>query len=96
VVRTTSCRFLLCLDPPPSRLNPEREQQKVVVFLHERKLGAGHILKMTERQVYELTRRRSAERMEHPFPAFNIHAKAKRVRRSDLMAWKETLAKQGR
>jgi hypothetical protein len=54
------------------------------------------ILKMTEKQVYELTRRRSLERMEHPFPAFNIHAKAKRVRRSDLMAWIETLAKQAR
>src|SRR5271168_3577611 len=26
---------------PPSRLKPEREQQKVVVFLRERKLGAG-------------------------------------------------------
>jgi hypothetical protein len=48
---------------------------------------AAAILKMTERQVYELTRRRSLERMEHPFPAFNIHAKAKRIRRSDLMAW---------
>jgi predicted DNA-binding transcriptional regulator AlpA len=52
------------------------------------------ILKMTEKQVYELTRRRSLERMEHPFPAFNVHAKAKRVRRSDLMAWIETLVKQ--
>src|SRR3984885_10201966 len=27
---------------PPSRLKPEREQQKVVVFLRERKQGAGH------------------------------------------------------
>jgi len=50
------------------------------------------VLKMTERQVYELTRRRSLERMEHPFPAFNIHAKAKRTRRSDLTAWIDTLA----
>jgi hypothetical protein len=54
------------------------------------------MLKMTEKQVYELTRRRSIERMEHPFPAFNIHAKAKRVRKTDLMPWIETLAKQGR
>jgi predicted DNA-binding transcriptional regulator AlpA len=54
------------------------------------------MLKMTEKQVYELTRRRSIERMEHPFPAFNIHAKAKRVHRSDLMAWIDTLVKQGR
>jgi hypothetical protein len=54
---------------------------------------AAAILKMTGKQVYELTRRRSLERMQHPFPAFNIHAKAKRVRRSDLMAWIDTLAK---
>jgi len=27
---------------PPSRLKPEMEQEKVVVFLHERKQGAGH------------------------------------------------------
>jgi hypothetical protein len=51
------------------------------------------ILKMTEKQVYELTRRRSIERMEHPFPAFNIHAKAKRIRKADLMSWIEALAK---
>lgn len=57
---------------------------------------AAAILKMTERQVYELTRRRSQERHPHPFPAFNIHVKAKRVRRSDLMAWIDTLAKQKR
>jgi hypothetical protein len=30
---------------------------------------AAAILKMTEKQVYDLTRRRSIERMEHPFPA---------------------------
>jgi hypothetical protein len=29
---------------PPSRLKPEREPQNVVVFLRERKLGAGHLL----------------------------------------------------
>jgi predicted DNA-binding transcriptional regulator AlpA len=54
---------------------------------------AASILKMSEKQVYELTRRRSIERMEHPFPAFNIHAKAKRIRRSDLMVWIDTLPK---
>ena len=27
---------------PPSRLKPETERMKVVVFLRERKLGAGH------------------------------------------------------
>jgi hypothetical protein len=40
---------------------------------------------MRERQVYEFNRRRSVERIEHSSPAFNIHAKAKRVRTSDLM-----------
>jgi hypothetical protein len=29
---------------PPSRLKPKMEQQKVVVFLRERKQGAGHKL----------------------------------------------------
>ena len=57
---------------------------------------AAEILKMTERQVYELTRRRSQERQEIPFPCFSIHSKALRVRRSDLMAWIETLANRGR
>lgn len=51
---------------------------------------------MTERQVYELTRRRSQERRDVPFPMFAIHSKALRVRRSDLMAWIDTLAKRGR
>ena len=57
---------------------------------------AAQILKMTERQVYELTRRRSQERMEHPFPVFAIHRKALRVRRSDLMNWIDKLTTQGR
>jgi hypothetical protein len=56
---------------------------------------AAQFLKMTEKQVYELTRTRSQERMEHPFPAFSIHSKAKRVRKSDLMTWIDALAKQG-
>src|ERR1700674_4972805 len=29
---------------PPSRLNPDRELNKIVVFLRERKQGAGHWL----------------------------------------------------
>src|SRR5450432_4322391 len=28
---------------PPSRLKPKMEKQKAVVFLRERKLGAGHV-----------------------------------------------------
>jgi hypothetical protein len=47
---------------------------------------AAQFLKMTPRQVFELCRVRSQERMEYPFPAFSIHSKAKRVRKSDLMA----------
>lgn len=53
---------------------------------------AAAILKMKPRQVYELTRRRTQERMEVPFPAFSIHRKAKRVRKSDLLKWIEQLA----
>jgi len=33
--------------------------------------------------------------MENPFPAFSIHSKAKRVRKSDLMAWITKLAAKG-
>jgi len=53
---------------------------------------AAQFLKMTPKQVYELCRARSQERMEYPFPAFSIHSKAKRVRKSDLMAWIDALA----
>ena len=56
---------------------------------------AAQSLKMTPRQVYELCRARSQERMEHPFPAFSIHSKAKRIRKIDLIAWIDALAKQG-
>ena len=44
---------------------------------------AAQFLKMTPRQVFELCRVRSQERMEYPFPAFSIHSKAKRVRKSE-------------
>lgn len=57
---------------------------------------AAAILKMTPKQVFELTRRRSQERMEHPFPVFAIHRKALRVRKSDLMDWIDKMATQGR
>lgn len=56
---------------------------------------AAEILKMNERQVYELTRRRSQERMSYPFPVFAIHSKALRVRKSDLMNWIDKMATQG-
>ena len=57
---------------------------------------AAEILRMTERQVYELTRRRAQERMEMPFPVFAIHCKALRVRKSDLTAWIDKMANQRR
>ena len=55
---------------------------------------AAEILQMTPGQVYELTRRRSQERMEVPFPAIKIHNKAIRIRQSDLFRWIEQLAEQ--
>jgi Helix-turn-helix domain len=57
---------------------------------------AAEILKLTPKQVFELTRRRSQERMDIPFPAFNLHSKAKRIRKSDLMNWIDAMAQQGR
>jgi hypothetical protein len=57
---------------------------------------AAEILRMSERQVYELTRRRSQERMDYPFPVFAIHSKALRVRKNDLMNWLDKIATQGR
>jgi hypothetical protein len=52
------------------------------------------ILKMNTRRVAEFCRSRRQARAEHPFPAFSLHAKAKRVRKSDLMAWIERKAQQ--
>jgi hypothetical protein len=57
---------------------------------------AAQILKLTTKQVFELCRTRSQERMDIPFPAFNLHAKAKRIRKSDLMTWIDEMAMQGR
>lgn len=57
---------------------------------------AAEILQMTPRQVYELCRRRTQVRSDFPFPAFSLHAKAKRVMKSDLMAWVHKMATRGR
>jgi predicted DNA-binding transcriptional regulator AlpA len=57
---------------------------------------AAGILKMSPKQVYELCRARSQERMTFPFPAFSVHSKAKRIRMSDLMTWIDKMATQGR
>ena len=45
------------------------------------------ILKTSTKQIYELCRRRSQERMSRPFPVFTIHAKMKRVRKKELEEW---------
>jgi hypothetical protein len=57
---------------------------------------AAQILKLTTKQVFELCRTRSQERMDVPFPAFNLHAKAKRIRKSDLLNWIDKMAQRGR
>lgn len=57
---------------------------------------AAVILKLTPRQVFELTRRRTQERSDIPFPAFNLHAKAKRIKKSDLLTWVDKMAAAGR
>jgi hypothetical protein len=57
---------------------------------------AAEILKMAPKQVYELCRRRNQERMDIPFPAFNLHRKAKRVMKSALVTWVSQMAASGR
>ena len=49
-----------CPCAPPSRLKPEMEQKKFVVFLRERKLGAGHSLADSPRRI--ASRHHSPER----------------------------------
>ncbi len=53
-------------------------------------------LKMSPRQVWELTRRRGQERSECPLPCFKIHSKCLRFRKSDVQQWLETLARKAR
>jgi predicted DNA-binding transcriptional regulator AlpA len=52
-------------------------------------------LKMSRRQVWELTRRRGQLRSAHPFPHIRIHRKALRFRKSDVQQWLATLAQTG-
>jgi predicted DNA-binding transcriptional regulator AlpA len=70
-----------------------------VVFITDEILTADQVaawLKMTPRQVYELTRRRGQVRSEHPLPFIKIHAKCLRFRRSDVQRWLDTLARKAR
>jgi len=57
---------------------------------------AARYLKMSPRQVLELTRRRSQERCEHPLPYFKIHSKCLRFRKSDVQQWLEVLSRKAR
>ncbi len=50
------------------------------------------ILKCAQSQVYELTRARAKARMSRPLPAFRIHSKMVRIRKSDLMRWLQEMA----
>ena len=49
------------------------------------------LLKMSRRQVYELTRTRGQVRQDHPIPPLRINGNL-RFRRSDIEAWLEKLA----
>ena len=49
-------------------------------------------LKLSRRQVWELTRRRGQLRSDHPIPVVRIHRKALRFRKSDVLNWLATLA----
>ena len=53
-------------------------------------------LKMTPRQVWELTRRRGQLRSDHPIPYIKIHRKALRFRKSDVQQWLAKLAEEAR
>ncbi len=44
-------------------------------------------LKVSPRQIYELSRSRSLARGRHPLPSIKIHKKMLRFRRSDVEAW---------
>jgi hypothetical protein len=50
-------------------------------------------LKMTKRQVYELTRGRTRARQDHPLPMLRINGNT-RFRRHDVESWLDTLAKE--
>lgn len=52
-------------------------------------------LKMSTRQVWELTRRRGQLRSDHPIPHIKIHRKALRFRKSDVQQWLAALAQKG-
>jgi len=52
------------------------------------------VLKMSRRQIYELTRARTRERSSAPIPMLKINGNT-RFRRCDIEAWIGKLAEQG-
>jgi predicted DNA-binding transcriptional regulator AlpA len=73
---------------PETPLNPENDEVWTVADV------ARH-LKMSPRQVWELTRRRGQVRSDHPIPHIKIHRKALRFRKSDVQQWLAALARKG-
>jgi predicted DNA-binding transcriptional regulator AlpA len=57
---------------------------------------AASYLKMSHKQVLELTRRRSQERSDLPIPCFTIHSKCLRFRERDVQQWLASLAQKAR
>ena len=53
-------------------------------------------LRVSPRQVYELSRNRSQVRGRHPLPSIKIHKKMLRFRKSDIEQWLDKCADAGR
>ena len=63
-------------------LTPIREDEQIWTVIE-----VADYLKMSPRQVWELTRQRGQQRSEFPLPCFKIHSKCLRFRRRDVIAW---------
>jgi hypothetical protein len=50
------------------------------------------LLKVTRKQVRELTRKRTQERSDNPLPVLRFHSKMLRIRRKDFLQWVERFA----
>lgn len=84
---------------PPSQKERHAENGNVPVLEHDdiwTVAEAARYLKMSHKQVLELTRLRSQERSDLPIPCLKIHAKCLRFRKSDIQPWLETLARKAR
>lgn len=84
---------------PPNQ--GERQLQDIGVSVPEHDdiwtvAEAARYLKMSNKQVLELTRRRSQERSDRPIPFFKIHSKCLRFRKRDVQQWLASLAQKAR